>query len=267
MGKQRTLNAEWRQQNDTVRYPFTNVASLTSRDGRVIVEGTFIDAALFPAGGQTGLYISAVELTHQEATIRIGDDGTDDRCSGSFSLIQPSDSIALFDSYGRPAGILVSEAARLGIFQSWGVGSHLFDQKTSEFCTAVCMPTAATGVYGVRLADDSVLTGDVWFVGEDGVVLRTSTETRKGEEVTVIRVDVVGDPLFRRRLCSPQSLFTTPRFIKQLRIVHAGGEFNCTPDAYGNIRIAEDNDLNAKTVMRIRNSADGIVISLAGANE
>ncbi len=264
MAEQRHINPEWRQQNDATRYPFENTASLTSRDARVLLEGTFVDAALFPIGGQPGLYVSSLELTHQDTTIWVGDSGLDKRCSGSFPLTQPPDRVALFDAYGRPAGILVSESNRLGIFQSWGIGEHVFDQQNSEFCATVCMPTPEIGLQGVRLPDGSVLTGEVWFIGEDGVVLSVDTQTRNGEEITVIRVDVVGDPLFRRRLCSPQSLFATPQFIKQIRVLHADGEFYCTPDEYGNVRLVEDNSETEESVLRIRNTADGVTISMAG---
>lgn len=267
MAVQRTINNEWRAQNDATRYPFSNGASLTSRDDRMLLEGTFLDAALFPIGGKPGLYLSAVELTHQQATIYIGDSGDSRRCSGTFDILQPSANVSLYDTVGRPAGVIISESSRLGILQSWGIGVHEFDQSASEFCASVCMPTPEVGLQGVRLPDGSVLTGEVWFVGEDGVVLRTTEETRNGETVTVIRVDVVGDPLFRRRLCSPQDLFATPKFIKQIRVLHSGGEFLCSPDEDGNIRLAEDNALNENTVMRVRNTADGIIISMAGKRD
>lgn len=264
---QRNLNQEWRAQNGATKYPFSDVATLTTRDGRILVEGTFLDAALHPVGGRAGAYLSRVTLTHQTVTVWVGDDGGQLRASGTFELIRPPDLVQLADDLGRPAGVLVSESARLGIFQSWGVGDHDFTQAASEFCAGCCTPTPEVGLRGVRLDDGSILTGELWLVGEDGVVLRTSEETVGGEAVTVVRVDVVGDPLFRRRLCTPEELFVTPRFVRTLRILHAGGEFTCSPDEYGNVRLAEDNGVTPDTVIRVRTTRDGVVIGMAGKQD
>ncbi len=261
MAVQRNINREWRAQNDSTRYPFSSQATLTSRDGRSLVEGTFLDAALHPVGGQVGMYLSRVAITHQEVTVWVGDAGSALRCSGTFDLIRPDDLVALFDADGRSAGVLVSESARLGIFQSWGVGEHNFARADSEFCACCCTPTPEAGLRGVRLPDGEVLTGEVWLLGDDGVVLRSSQEVVGGRSVTVVRVDVVGDPLFRRRLCSPDELFVTPNFVKTLRVVHSGGTFDCVPDEHGNVRLAADGE---GTVLRVRTTGDGLVIGMAG---
>lgn len=265
MPSQRTLNQEWRAQNDATRYPFAVGATLTSEDGRALVEGTFLDAVVHAVGGREGAYLSRVSITHQSATLWVGDAASTARCSGTFPLIRPPDLVALADEYGRPAGLLVSESRRLGIFQSWGVGEHTFARRASEFCATCCVPTPEAGVRGIMLPDGEVLTGDVWLVGEDGVVLRASAETVNGRPTTVIRIDVVGDPLFRRRLCSPDDLFVTPRFVKTLRVLHSGGSFDCTPDEYGNVRIAEDNGSTSDTVIRVRTTTSGLSVGMAGA--
>lgn len=264
MTQQRLINREWRAQNDSTRYPFSSAAELTSRDGRVLIEGTFLDAFLYPVGGREGMYLSRVTLTHQQVTVWVGDADTETRCSGTFDLIRPDGLVRLIDALGRPAGVLVSEPARLGIFQSWGVGDHTFARAASEFCCSCCVPTPEVGLRGLRLPDGTVVTGEVWLVGDDGVVLRTEQEVVGGRAVTVVRVDVVGDPLFRRRLCEPDDLFITPSFVKTLRIRHAGGEFDCAPDEYGNVRIAENGSTGVATVLRVRATADGLTISMAG---
>ncbi len=261
MAVQRKINREWRAQNDTTRYPFSPQATLASRDGRVLVEGTFLDASLYPVGGREGAYLSRVSVTHQEVTVWVGDAGSSARCSGTFDLIRPDDLVALADADGRPAGVLVSESARLGVFQSWGVGDHDFTRADSEFCVGCCTPTPEAGLRGIRLPSGEVLSGEVWLLGDDGVVLRSSQEVVDGREVTVVRVDVVGDPLFRRRLCSPDELFATPSYVKTLRVVHAGGTFDCAPDEYGNVRLAEG---DAGTVLRVRATAGGLIVGMAG---
>jgi hypothetical protein len=260
---------EWRRSVEATKYPFTERATLTNKDGRVILEGCLLDAALYPVGGLERMFLSRVEVSHDTVTVYAGDSGNRLRCSGSFGLIRPASLVSLEDSFGRPAGVLVSETRRLGIFQSWGVGNFDFVQDQTEFVASVCFPTPEDGVRGVLLPDGTLLTGDVWLVGEDGVVIRTDTDVIPDEcgvasGARVVRVDVVGDPLFRRRLCEPASLFTTPRLVKALRVLHSGGEFVCTPDVQGNINIVTATTLIDKSALRVTTAETGVNVAVAG---
>jgi hypothetical protein len=81
------------------------------------------------------------------------------------------------------------------------------------------IPTPEVGVRGFLTEAGALLTGDVWWVGERGIVVRDDGGT--------VRVDVVGDPLFARRLCFPLGLFATPRFIRTINRLPPGpdGDF------------------------------------------
>jgi hypothetical protein len=266
----RQLFQEWRQSNDVTNYPFAAEATLTAQDGSILLQGSMQDAALYPIGGQAGLYLSQVVIDHQSVQIFIGDPTNKTLASGTFKLIVPPDEIVLTDTYNRPAGILVSESKRLGIFQSWGVGTHVFDQAASEFAATVCMPTPQIGVRGIQLEDGSLFTGDVWLIGDQGVVLRTEDITlpascgQQAQAFKAIRVDIVGDPLFRRRLCSP-TLFETPQPLQKIRVKHPLGVFECTPDVFGDIKLTANNNLAADTVLRIRTTPQGVVMEAVGS--
>lgn len=264
---ERVLYPQWRDEHENTKYPFGDAASLANAEGYVVLEGTFLDAALFPIGGRDGLYLSSVEVTHDAVTLWVGDVGSKTLASGTFSLVAPPSSLALLDEEGRPAGLLVSEAERLGVFQSWEVGTHVFKPEQTQFVASVCFPTPAPGVRGVLLDDGTLLTGDVWLVGDDGVVIRED-DTRAlvcATEARVIRVDVVGDPLYRRRLCEPGAgLFTTPRFVRSVRVVHQDGTFTVTPDGTGDLKVAAHNDLADDTALRVRTIAEGVVIEAVG---
>ena len=265
-----TIFPEWRKQNETTKYPFSDQASLVNVDGRRIIAGTFLDAALYPTGLTAGLYLSQVTITHQTATLTLGVPGSPAIATGSFNLVSQASDVVFTDASGRPAGLLISEPQRLAVFQTWGVGSYEFQPEESEFAATVCFPTPERGVRGILLDDGSLLTGDVWLIGSDGVVLRTSHETlpasrgKPARTVPVIRVDVVGDPLFRRRLCQPTNLFTTPRFIKTIRIVGPNQTFDCTPDVFGDLKIAVNNALATDTVLRITPVPTGLKIAAVG---
>lgn len=260
---------QWRAENEPTRYPFASDATLTNGT-QFLLDGTFLDAALFPVGGEVNLYLSSVVVAHDTVTLYIGDDTDPERCSGTFDLLSPPDLVSLTDTYGRPAGVLVSEAARLGLFAAWGVGTFTFEPEQTPFVATVCNPQPAVGVRGVRLPDGTVLTGDVWLVGEDGVVLREETVTvpleacGQSRTYTVIRVDVVGDPLFRRRLCTPTSLFETPLYVTTIVFSDGHQVVECGPGAAGDIKMTVNNDLASDTVLRVHPTEAGTKISVVG---
>lgn len=260
---------QYRREREATKYPFADRATLVNRTGRMFLEGTLLDAVLFPVGGRERAYISQVVITHQDVTLMIGDSGTPTRCSGTCALLNAEATIALTDALGRPAGLLISESARLGIFQSWGVGTHLFTVDMTEFAAVCCIPTPEIGVRGFQLEDGTLRTGDVWLVGDDGIVFREEEITLAqgcgpGTPQRVIRVDAVGDPLFRRRLCAPIELFVTPRFITQVRVQHDLGEFTCSPDEFGDLKVFVNNALAVDSVLRVRPTAAGLTIELVG---
>ncbi len=262
---------QWRAENDPTKYPFAARATLTNGQ-RSLVEGSLLDAILYPIGGGARLRMSKVVVTHGTVTIHIGDQVEAELASGEFDLLSPPDSLPLVDAYGRPAGLLVSEATRLAIFGAWGVGTYEFTAEQAEFAATVCAPQPAVGVRGVLLDDGTVLTGEVWLVGDDGVVLRKEEVTVPaarcgGDSVTreVIRIDVVGDPLFRRRLCAPADLFATPNFIRTVTFKDQKQTVVCSPNVYGDIKVSVNNALAADTVLRIHPTPEGNKFEVVGS--
>lgn len=267
---ERQIYPEWRLQNGTTKYPFSETATLVNDDGRQLLEGTLLDAVLYPIGGAVNLYLSQITLTHDTVTISVGNLANPLLCSGSFDIVTPPDSVKLLDVAGRPAGLLVSESVRFAILQSLGVGTHEFAPEQTEFCASVCIPTPEIGVRGVQLPSGEVMVGDVWLVGDDGVVVRTEELSEPAacglpiSSLPAIRVDIVGDPLYRRRLCSGAALFSTPRFIRTLRIVGPNRTFDCSPDSYGEFKLSILNAAAPDTVLRFSPTPTGLRIGAIG---
>lgn len=260
---------EWRDQNESTTYPFSDAATLTDVEGNVLPTGTFIDAALYPVGGTGVLYLSSISVAQDVATIWIGDTTTEQLCYGEVNLVDPDDMVLLYDVYGRPAGVLVSETLRLAVLQGWTQGVHSFDRDATEFSPRVCFPRPEIGVRGILLDDGSLMTGDVWLVGDDGVVLRTEDVTVGDgcteDTVSVVRVDIVGDPLYKRRLCSGVNLFETPRFLQSIIVRRDCDDLELLPDEFGNVNILLGTNLAEDTVIRMRNNAGrGILFEAAG---
>jgi hypothetical protein len=267
---ERVTYPEWRRSNDSSKYPFSPRAAMANEEGRIFVEGWALDAAMYVIGADGALFISQVEIDHEEVTFTVGTVSDRALATGTVRLINPEDNIVFEDAYGRPAGIIVSESIRLSIFQAWGVGVHVFEPDQTEFCGAVCFPTPEVGVRGVLLPDGTFVTGDVWLVGDDGVVFRMEEHAMPascGEPargIRVVRVDVVGDPLFRRRLCVPTDLFNAPKFIRTVRIEAPNQTFECAPDEAGDLKITVTNDAASDTVLRVVTTPAGIRIGVAG---
>jgi hypothetical protein len=263
---------EWRDENSTTPYPFSERATLTNGVD-TIPPGSFLDASLYPIGGAPGLFLYQVTLTFDTATLTIGCPANKKLATGSFNIVEPPDSFAFSDAYGRPAGVIVSDPSRLAGLATLGVGTHTFQQAQTEFAATVCLPTPQVGVRGVQLADGTVLTGDVWLVGDAGVVLRSDYVTVPSPDacgppvsIAVVRVDVVGDPLFRRRLCQPESLFQTPQFLRKITFRDNEQEVVCYPNATGDIKMTVNNAMAPQPVLRIHPTASGNVIEVVGSS-
>jgi len=267
----RILFPEFRDQLEPTKYPFGETVSLVNVNGDTILEGSFLDAHLYPVGGGARMYLSKVVVDHDEVTFFVGDATNTELCSGSYDLIDPPSRIGLTDQYSRPAGVLISEPSRIALFQAWGIGTHTFELSQSEFAATCCMPTPEVGVRGILLADGTLFTGRTWIIGDDGVVVsyeEASSADKCGAPADVlpaIRVDVVGDPLFRRRLCEDPGLYETPRPVRLIRFRRDDHVFECTPNEYGNITM-QMNDQQPNTALRIYTNGDGMVIEVAGSN-
>jgi hypothetical protein len=254
---------EWRKSLEDTKYPFEPDATLTSDTGNTIPDDSFADAHLYPIGAGVSLYLSKILVTSELVTFSIGDENSVVVASGDFAVPGDSDNVRLTDSYGRPAGIFISTAANLGLFRSFGIGEHIFTRGATPFVAVACMPTPQIGVRGISIPDGTLFTGPVWFVGEDGVVVSKETVTDPATCDTaqqthdVIRIDVVGDPLFRRRLCVPRNLFTTPNFVQKIRVVNGDSEFTCAPDAHGYFTIQGNDSLAGDAALRVRITEDG----------
>lgn len=219
---------EWYDSHDDSRFPFVDTATLTNTAGDTLFPETFLDAALYPLGAGSRLYLSQITVSSRRITLVFGDELNPLRASTSFDPEDPPSTLAVVDTAGRPAGILVSEPLRLAVFRSWSLGTHEFLLADTELAASVCIPTPESGVRGLQLDDGQVLTGDVWLVGDDGIVLTCETGTpqlrceQPADPQFVIRVHAVGDPLFRRRLCPAPDYFQAPQFLQQLCFVSPG---------------------------------------------
>jgi hypothetical protein len=189
---------DWRDTNARRKYPFADYVPAAS-DELTIPDELFVDGRLYPIGGNEQLYLSRITKDANALTFAIRATGTDELATASFSLddIPSTGEVAFFDEYSRPAGILISSETALQTFSGIDVGVYEFLLSQTEFAAAVNTPQPAAGVRGFVLPDGDMVTGNVWLVGEDGVVLRRDSDN-------ALRVDVIGDPYAARKLCADE---------------------------------------------------------------
>jgi hypothetical protein len=233
-------NPEFRDENRSSRYPFSDDSALVSDDGLALDPGMLLDASIYPIGVGPRCALTAIDVAQRLVTFWVGDSAEPRRASGSFDPFLPPDGIYLEDPRGRPAGMLLAERTPLAASQAWAAGMHTFAAGSAEFVASCVIPTPEPGLRSLLTGAGDLLAGDIWIVGERGVVVR--------DDGGAIRVDVVGDPLFSRRLCFPLQLFSTPRFIRTINGVPPG------PD--GSFRIVVDDRSTPDTVLRIYPLAD-----------
>lgn len=207
---------EWREEQQQSLYPFADGSSLLTKTNQTFPAEVFVDAAIYPIGGVPPIYLSKVNVAVRKVTIYIGGLGNDSLVSGVYDPVDPPESIELVDSAGRSSGAIVLNKIEAAVLQSWPVGDHTFNPDNSTFCPTVVMTLPDYGVTSVVLDDGTVLTGDVWLVGGNGVILR--------EYDGAIRADITGDPLSKRNRCDADVVnsFVTPTFLKTINGIEAG---------------------------------------------
>lgn len=242
------LHPEYRDENRTINYPFADNASLISTSGLTIPTEMFYDAILYPIGDGARLSIGRITVEPRLVTLVLIDETLSELATATFSPTSASEAVDFTDEFGRPAGMLLADTSQLTIAQSWAIGDHSFMMGEAEFVASVTVPMPDVGVRGILLDDGTLLTGDTWLVGEDGVVLR--------EVDGKIRVDIVGDPLFRRRLCSDADLFAAPVFLKTINQLHG--------NRLGEFTLVVGTDESPDTALRIFNDNGVVRVEIAG---
>lgn len=260
MSGARIIFPEFRDEQSDSRYPFADTATLIADSGAQLNRDSFIDAAIYAIGATAPLYISAIDINSSSVTITISDKSGTSVCTTAYTPLDPPESgeLALTDKYGRPAGILISERAKLALIGGWEPITHNFQLNAAEFVSGVAHPAQEPGVRGLTLTNtDEFITDDIWLVGKHGVVFRADPPGSN-----IIRVDIVGVPLFKRLNCLDEELQPVSAFAPKnfLQTINGRG-----PDQFGNFNITVAAKASDSTVLRVYPENDVIKITAVGS--
>lgn len=211
---------EWRSEMADSRYPFEDDSKLVSADGAVTLPNEFLlDASVCASFDDVGLYSLTVPADRAEpVTLTFAPPAADRFVS---AVLAPG--VELGDLYENESavGVLVMAADWAYAASGWAPGVHRFDHRKNRLVPAVVHTGPTIGVEGL-VVDGETVSGEVWLIADDGLVLRADGDGR-------VRVDVTGDPLFRRRKCEPDEAFVTPLFARTVN--------GYPPDAYGGFAV------------------------------
>jgi len=253
---------DWRDDNDQRKYPFADDSTLVG-DDLTIPAGLFIDGRLYPIGGNEDLFLSQVSRLGNVITFTISADGPGELATVMFDVtdIPASGELALHDVYGRPAGMLLASETALELFSGLNSGEYDFIISQTRFATAVVVPQPEAGVRGFVLPSGETVFGDVWVVGEDGVVVRKDDDGS-------LRVDLIGDPFAARKECEDEDI--SDEDVEVLLPYCPIETINGIPaDENGNYKLMVGSNESLSTLLRIVpivDQSDDVAKHLGGAS-
>lgn len=181
-------------------YPFVDGSTFTSINNVFVPPTVFTDARLYPINASNRQYISQIDINFTGAKFYISD-ANDVVATGEAS--SSANEVLLYDEYNRQVGLLLVDVNRLRSISAANTVLE-FSTDAMTFVPSVVSPQPQIAINSVRDKDNNIAYGDVWLVGEDGVVL-TYTEA-----TNTISVHVIGDKYFARRACADEQAATWP---------------------------------------------------------
>jgi hypothetical protein len=235
---------EWRNGNEQVNYPFADDATMENSDGVRIDPTLFLDARLYPVGGDETLYLRRVVVEEEFARFYLAIGDTEIAYGHLDLLFIPSNGeVPVFDFFGRPAGVLVSTEEKLTAVPGLFADETVFPAEASHFAPSVVVPMPDIGVRGFITDDDEAVFGPVVMVGEQGIVL--------SEESGAIRVDAIGNPFAKKEDCQEQDPLPPYCPVKTIN--------NISPDANKDFKLTIGGNSALDNIFRIVQLEPGVL--------
>lgn len=241
MAEQRQFVPDWYNESEGSTYPFGDDASFVTDTGLTLGRTAILDAVIYPDADILPR-LTAITTDRTSAEFTFSDESGNVVASGTKTHGDGSQAVYLTDPLDRQIGVLVLNEDGELPFIGWPVGEHALDLPLVPTCV---IPVVSV-VEGFLTEGEDYTSGKVFLVGDAGVVVRPEPDPDPG--VPAIRIDLVGDPLFRRRICSPQDRFTTPNFVRTIN--------GLAPNEFGEFPIAVGQHLSPEPIVRIETDVE-----------
>lgn len=179
------VNTEYGNVNAGRVYPFEDGSTLTDVDGAALPYDFIVDASLHPFDVADTVYLQSIDtgtgelLFASTATRKVVAYAVADANAASAPVYE-------YNGYDRQVGVIV-----FGLGVADVAGGRLlrtFEPEATTLCACACAGVVQAGVRALLLPDGTIVTGDITFEGQDGVLV-TSTVNGSGN---VLRFDLIG---------------------------------------------------------------------------
>jgi hypothetical protein len=206
-----SINAvSWNQETKRSPFPFVDVATLKDASGLLTLSPSWIlDARLWPAMTTPAkVYLQSIERSR--GLLRFTVASTEEvLCTAEVSDFTKR-RLAFFSAQSTQAGFMSFAAGALQHIYDRPSARYLFPVEATEFVPAAVTPALIAGLGSVKDNKGNSVRGTVRVVGGEGVSLHVIPGNK-------IRVDVIGDPFYRRDICDNVELLG--RLINPVRYV------------------------------------------------
>ena len=247
---------EFRDSTENIKYPFIDTATLTDvKNSITIPSNIIIDANIYLPGVNSMVYISSIEVLDDKVTITIQDSKETTSCVGTINILTEfsrEDYILSLYNGVYKVGALVIGGDKISYFKTLNKGKYTFDKLSTAFVPSCVTMLPTQGITSLAVNDrteQNTVYGDIWLIGWRGVTLRTQRDVSNS-----IRIDVMGDPLFKQA-AYPDTPYEIPMPIMTINGMPAND--------YGNFNITTSTISDS---LRINTTSTGIYIYMAGAN-
>lgn len=184
----------WYQETLRNPYPFVDTASLTDASGLLKLQKGWIIEARIWASMETAArtYLRSIARTKDLLTFTISTT-EEDLCTAEVTDFTKT-RLAFFDAGGSQVGYMTFAPGALSLIHDRASQVYQFSVDAAEFTAGSVISVRSSGLNSIRDAQAAAISEELILVGGEGIALHVI-------DGSTIRVDVIGDPYFRRDIC------------------------------------------------------------------
>jgi hypothetical protein len=192
---------QWADETRRNTYPFTDIATLRDSTGLLkLQEAWVIDAKIWAAVTETSrVYLSSVTRAQGSLTLQISD--LNGVLGTATTTLLNKTRLAFVDTTGFQIGFMAFAPGALQSMNDVPTGTYKFAVEATEFVAAALALQVLGGLQGVQDVKGASITGTLRLVGGDGISLHVIHNSPADPTLGTLRIDVIGDPYFRRDTC------------------------------------------------------------------